>query len=125
LFLRVVVVVSCLPQFVARGVLMNCANAIRLQANSQPPTAFLRQFLGSHQKWVEFLPSLNAATDVQQQYAFGVRVPEHHKGMGGERGGGGMMNGGMGMGQPPPSAGAGLPLPVSELKADEVRRGLA
>ena len=81
-------------KFVARGVLMNCANAIRLQANSLPSTAFLRQFLGSHQKWVEFLPLLNASTEIQQNYAFGVKVPEHKGGVGGERGMiGGMMHG--------------------------------
>ena len=43
---------------VARGVVMNCANAIRLQASSQPPGAFLRQFLAAHHKWSEFIPQL-------------------------------------------------------------------
>lgn len=42
----------------ARGLVMNCANAIRLQARSQPPGSFLRQFLSAHQKWNEFMPSL-------------------------------------------------------------------
>ena len=87
-------------KFVARGVLMNCANAIRLQANSLPPTAFLRQFLGSHQKWVEFLPVLNVSTEIQQNYAFGVKVPEHKGGIPGER----QMMGGMMHGATPATA---------------------
>lgn len=39
-----------------RGVIMNCCNAIRLQASCQAPTTFLTHFLTNHQKWNDFLP---------------------------------------------------------------------
>jgi len=38
----------------ARGVIMNCLNAIRLQAACLPPSSFLRQYLSSHPKWNNF-----------------------------------------------------------------------
>ena len=36
---------------VCRGLVLNCLNAIRLQANSLPPDAYLRLFLNLHGKW--------------------------------------------------------------------------
>jgi hypothetical protein len=66
-------------KYAARGLIMNCANAVRLQTNNQPPTAFLKQFILSHHKWANFLIPLKTATSIQQQYAFGVKVPEHNK----------------------------------------------
>jgi len=43
---------------VARGLVLNCANAIRLQASTMPRSSFLRQFLDSNQKWSEFMGPL-------------------------------------------------------------------
>jgi hypothetical protein len=59
-----------------RGLILNCANAIRLQASCSPPTSFLRQFLNTHGRWKEFLPKLMAATDVQQRFGMGINVGE-------------------------------------------------
>ena len=42
----------------ARGVIMNCANAIRLQVTCQPPQSFLPIFLNAHPKWNDFVPQL-------------------------------------------------------------------
>lgn len=42
----------------ARGLIMNCANAIRLQTNIQPDSTFLNSFLSQHKKWNEFVPYL-------------------------------------------------------------------
>lgn len=47
-----------LNRHAARGVIMNCLNAIRLQASCQPPSSFLRQHLATHAKWNEFQPIL-------------------------------------------------------------------
>lgn len=41
-----------------RGLLMNCANAIRLQISTQTPTSFLVNFLSNHGKWNEFINQL-------------------------------------------------------------------
>jgi hypothetical protein len=56
----------------ARGLVMNCLNAIRLQSSCQAPSSFLRQFLRSHQRWTEFLPTLlvSAAGHFANQYVF-------------------------------------------------------
>ena len=43
---------------VIRGLILSCANAIRLQASSQPPSSFLRIFLASSQRWTDFTPEL-------------------------------------------------------------------
>jgi hypothetical protein len=60
----------------ARGVLMNCLNAIRLQASTQPPSSFLRQFLSSHRKWTNFQTILAHDTDMQQQFGMGITISE-------------------------------------------------
>lgn len=60
-----------------RGVLLNCANAVRLQASCQPPSSFLRMFLNSHQKWGEFQPALTEATETQQSFGMGIPVVDH------------------------------------------------
>lgn len=41
-----------------RGLIMNCANAIRLQVSSQSPNSYLSNFLNAHPKWNEFVPKL-------------------------------------------------------------------
>jgi len=58
----------------SRGLIMNCANAIRLQASCQPPTSFLSSFLSTHAKWNEFLPQLTLGTDVQMKFGMGITI---------------------------------------------------
>lgn len=41
-----------------RGVLLVCLNTLRLRSQSLPPSAFLRQFLGSHDGWKGFTEQL-------------------------------------------------------------------
>jgi hypothetical protein len=60
----------------ARGLILNCVNAIRLQASCSPPNSFIRQFLNTHAKWKEFLPELMKATELQQRFGMGIRVGE-------------------------------------------------
>ena len=62
-----------------RGVLMNCANAVRLQASCQSPSSFLRMFLNSHQKWCDFQLALIEATETQQAFGMGIIVVDHTK----------------------------------------------
>jgi hypothetical protein len=45
-----------------RGLVMNCANAVRLQLTVQSPSAFLSIYLSQHEKWNEFLPFLTVWT---------------------------------------------------------------
>ncbi len=61
-------------RYVLRSLIMKCAHAIRLQASTQPPTAFIRQFLSSHIEWQEFLPKLIIATENQHRFGMGIRV---------------------------------------------------
>ena len=42
----------------AGGVVLACLNVIRLQAQAIKPDAYLRNFIGTHQLWNEFLPEL-------------------------------------------------------------------
>lgn len=73
----------------ARGLIMNCANAIRLQLSCQAPTTFLSTFLNGHPKWSEFILQLTAATDVQMKFGMGIKVTAMDlKAMGGAREGG-------------------------------------
>lgn len=58
-----------------RGILINLCNAIRLQVSSLPPTSFLRNYLHSHSRWNEFLPSLLQDTMAQQPPGLGHNVP--------------------------------------------------
>ena len=61
-------------RFVLRSLVMNCAHATRLQAITQPPTAFIRQFLGSHSEWQEFQPKLIVATENQHRFGGGISI---------------------------------------------------
>jgi hypothetical protein len=63
-----------LNKHAARGLLMNCANAIRLQASSLPPTTFIRQFLSCQQRWLDFKPVLIEATILQQNFGMGIKI---------------------------------------------------
>ena len=41
-----------------RGAVLRCLNALRLHAQSRPPTSFLRRYLDSHDGWKEFHDTL-------------------------------------------------------------------
>ena len=66
--------IDVLNKHAARGLIMNCANAIRLQAASLPPLSFIRQFLNTHERWLEFRTKLTEATVVQQNFGMGIKV---------------------------------------------------
>eukprot|EP00638_Chattonella_subsalsa_P004700 CAMPEP_0117754210 /NCGR_PEP_ID=MMETSP0947-20121206/12695_1 /TAXON_ID=44440 /ORGANISM="Chattonella subsalsa, Strain CCMP2191" /LENGTH=763 /DNA_ID=CAMNT_0005573259 /DNA_START=72 /DNA_END=2363 /DNA_ORIENTATION=+ len=58
------------------GAATKLANLMRLQAETLPPSSFLRGFLASHQPWKDFLPKLRELTIKQQQYGLGFSVPQ-------------------------------------------------
>lgn len=53
-----------------RGLIMNCANAIRLQVNTQtsatatPASAYLKSFFEAHPTWKAFMPQLTVSDRV-------------------------------------------------------------
>uniref|UniRef100_K3WQ60 Uncharacterized protein n=1 Tax=Globisporangium ultimum (strain ATCC 200006 / CBS 805.95 / DAOM BR144) TaxID=431595 RepID=K3WQ60_GLOUD len=59
-----------------RGYILQCCNAIRLQAASQSPDAFLRNFLQSHTTWRQFEPELRAITSEACVNGLGFHVPQ-------------------------------------------------
>lgn len=63
-----------LNKHVARGLFMNCANAIRLQASSLHPSSFIRQYLNSHERWTEFKKVLIESTVIQQNFGMGIKI---------------------------------------------------
>ena len=73
------------PEYVSkvivRGIIMNCCNAIRLQAAAMPPTDFLRQYLDDCEIWNHFVPVLRSATEFQQNHAMGLSVSENRTGL--------------------------------------------
>lgn len=67
-----------------RGLIMNCANAIRLQINTEGPDSFLLLFLNNHTKWnEEFVPQLTVATDLHMQFGLGIEINQTDKPVGG------------------------------------------
>jgi hypothetical protein len=58
-----------------RGYVLQLCNAIRLQAGTLPPSAWLRTFLKSHDSWRKFLGQLREATEREQQVGLGIVVP--------------------------------------------------
>lgn len=75
----------------ARGLIMNCANAIRLQINNnEQPDSFLFMFLQNHTKWAEFLPQLSIATDLQMQFGLGIEINQTERPVGGGEAGWGV-----------------------------------
>jgi hypothetical protein len=68
-----------------RGLLMNCANAIRLQINNnEGPDSFLLAFLNSHPKWNdEFVPQLTMATELHMQFGLGIEINQTDRPVGG------------------------------------------
>lgn len=59
-----------------RGYVLQLCNAIRLQADTMPPTEFLRTYLNSHEQWRNFLGSLREATLEQQTPGLGFEVSD-------------------------------------------------
>ncbi|GAB9465129.1 hypothetical protein Gpo141_00002547 [Globisporangium polare] len=59
-----------------RGYILQCCNAIRLQAASQSPDAFLRNFLQSHTTWRNFEPELREITGLACVSGLGFHVPQ-------------------------------------------------
>ncbi len=57
-----------------RGYVLQLCNAIRLQADTMPPTEFLRAYLNSHEQWRNFLGDLREATLQQQTPGLGFEV---------------------------------------------------
>lgn len=57
-----------------RGYVLQLCNAIRLQADTLPPTDFLRNYLNSHEQWRNFLGTLREVTLQQQQLGLGFEV---------------------------------------------------
>lgn len=57
------------------GAAFRLLNAIRLQVETLPPSAFLRSFLQSHETWRKFLPTLKERTIQQQHFGLGFTVP--------------------------------------------------
>ncbi len=57
-----------------RGIIMDCCNAVRLQAASQPPSGFLRSYLMESEKWNTFIPILRMSTEFQQNHGMGIKV---------------------------------------------------
>lgn len=59
-----------------RGLLMNCANAIRLQLTLQPSNSFLPLFLAGLPKWEDFASQLRLATEKQMAFGMGIQVSQ-------------------------------------------------
>ena len=57
-----------------RGYVLQLCNAIRLQADTMPPTEFLRTYLNSHEQWRNFVGILREATLEQQTPGLGFEV---------------------------------------------------
>lgn len=68
------VAIDTLNKHAARGLLMNCANAMRLQASTLPSSTFIKQFLSSQNRWLEFKPVLIEATVLQQNFGMGIKI---------------------------------------------------
>ncbi|GLD95041.1 hypothetical protein PINS_up003666 [Pythium insidiosum] len=65
-----------------KGYILQCCNAIRLQAASQPPDAFLRNFLSSHTTWRSFEAELRDHTSRLCVQGLGFNVPQAMRPMG-------------------------------------------
>lgn len=59
-----------------RGYVLQLCNAIRLQADTMPPTEFLRNYLNSHEQWRNFVETLREATLEQQTPGLGFEVSD-------------------------------------------------
>ncbi|KAF0694247.1 Aste57867_14863 [Aphanomyces stellatus] len=63
------------PEISSRGYILQCCNAIRLQAATLPPDAFLRSFLQSHATWRSFEHELRDTTCASVVKGLGIPVP--------------------------------------------------
>lgn len=59
--------VSSIKDEKLRGFLLNCLNLMHLRSKSLPPSAFLHQYLGSHDGWKENVDTLTELTFYQQK----------------------------------------------------------
>lgn len=59
-----------------KGYILQCCNVIRLQAASQSPDAFLRNFLQSHTTWRGFQAELREVTTRICNHGLGFNVPQ-------------------------------------------------
>lgn len=59
-----------------KGYILQLCNAVRLQAASQSPEAFLRNFLQSHTIWRSFEPELRGKTSELTTAGLGFNVPQ-------------------------------------------------
>lgn len=59
---------------ICRGLILNCINAIRLQADALSPDSFLRQFLSAHAQYNTCLLPISTSTLPQQAVGFGLNV---------------------------------------------------
>ena len=66
--------IRLVKRYVMRGFLINCGNAIRLQALSQLPSSYVRSFLRKSTEWKNFLPKLLAASADQAKFGMGITV---------------------------------------------------
>jgi len=67
---------TCSKTCANRGVLLVCLNILRLRSQSLPPSAFLRQFLKSHDAWKGFLEDLKRITLEQECQSHPVPTKE-------------------------------------------------
>ena len=65
-----------ISKLATRGIIMDCCNAVRLQASSQPPSGFLRSYLKSVERWNTFIPMLRMSTEFQQNHGMGIKVTD-------------------------------------------------
>jgi hypothetical protein len=70
-------------KYMLRGLTTNCANAIRLQMETLPPTSYLHIYLMSHTKWTNLIPTMRRNAMIQQSTGLGFRVPTGPAGAGG------------------------------------------
>ena len=62
-------------KFYNKGAIVKCCNALRLQIQTLSPSAFLRNFLFSHDAWKAFQPELRKITEANRVEGMGVPLP--------------------------------------------------
>jgi hypothetical protein len=61
-----------------RGVLLSCLNLLRLRAKSLPPSAFLPQYLSSHDGWKEHVDNVVEYVRCRNCYLPNLFVVQHY-----------------------------------------------
>lgn len=62
--------VDMINKMACRGLIVNCASAIRLQAQCLPPNSFLRQFLSAHPRWNSFINTIVVSKHIYMFMSF-------------------------------------------------------